>query len=89
MIFGTVTGTVSCGLLLLRIVDPDFKTPAVIEVALMNVMMLVPLAGLLVLVNATVWWNWSLALTLLVFVAVMVVAFITMRACNLLNTPKF
>ena len=88
VIFGTVTGTVSCGLLLLRIVDPDFKTPAVIEVALMNVMMLVPLAGLLVLVNATVWWNWSLALTLLVFVAVMVVAFITMRACNLLKSPK-
>ncbi|MBT8371655.1 MAG: hypothetical protein KJO34_11885, partial [Deltaproteobacteria bacterium] len=80
VIFGTVTGTVSCGLLLLRIVDPDFKTPAMIEVALMNVIMLAPLAGLLVLVNATVWWNWSLAVTLLAFVAVMVAAFVAMRA---------
>ena len=88
VIFGTVTGTVSCGLLLLRIVDPDFKTPAMIEVALMNVIMLVPLAGLLVLVNATVWWNWSLALTLLAFVAVMVAAFVAMRVCNLMQAPR-
>ncbi|NNL78218.1 MAG: hypothetical protein HKO68_17955 [Desulfobacterales bacterium] len=88
VIFGTVTGTVSCGLLLLRIVDPDFKTPAMIEVALMNVIMLAPLAGLLVLVNATVWWNWSLAVTLLAFVAVMVAAFVAMRACNLMQAPR-
>ncbi|MCP4682201.1 MAG: hypothetical protein GY864_07695, partial [Desulfobacterales bacterium] len=35
-IYGTVTGTVSSGLLLLRIVDPEFKTPVAMEVGMMN-----------------------------------------------------
>jgi ESS family glutamate:Na+ symporter len=30
-VYGAVTGTVSCGLLLLRIADPDFKTPVAID----------------------------------------------------------
>jgi ESS family glutamate:Na+ symporter len=89
VIFGTVTGTVSCGLLLLRIVDPDFKTPAVIEVALMNVIMLIPLAALLVIVNATLWWNWSIVLTLLAFGAIMLMAIILMRVFKLVETAKF
>jgi ESS family glutamate:Na+ symporter len=89
VIFGTVTGTVSCGLLLLRIVDPDFKTPAVIEVALMNVLMLVPLAGLLVIVNAPLWWNWHLAITLLVFTAILAVAVLIMKSLKFLGSPKF
>ena len=88
VIFGTVTGTVSCGLLLLRIVDPDFKTPAIVEVALMNVIMLVPLAGLLVLVNAPIWWNWNLALTLMAFAAVMVIAAFLMKIFKLLDKPE-
>ena len=89
VIFGTVTGTVSCGLLLLRIVDPDFKTPAVIEVALMNMLMLIPLAGLLVLVNAPLWWNWHLAVTVLVFVAILGGAVFAMKQLKFLGSPKF
>ncbi|HCK99199.1 MAG TPA: sodium:glutamate symporter [Candidatus Marinimicrobia bacterium] len=38
-IYGTVTGTVSSGLLLLRIVDPEFKTPVAVEIGLMNLFM--------------------------------------------------
>ena len=34
--FGYLTGTGASGLLLLRIVDPDFKTPTAIEIGLMN-----------------------------------------------------
>ncbi len=36
-IYGVVTGTTSTGLLLLRIVDPEFKTPVAMELALMNI----------------------------------------------------
>jgi len=89
VIFGTVTGTVSCGLLLLRIVDPDFKTPAVIEIAVMNVIMLVPLAGLLVLVNAPVWWNWNLGLTLIAFAGAMVITVFLMKIFKLVDSPKY
>lgn len=88
-IFGTVTGTVSCGLLLLRIVDPEFNTPAVIEIALMNAIAIIPIGGLLLLVNAPVWWNWSLWMTLLAFAAVLVAAASLMKIFKLLENPKY
>ncbi len=36
-LFGYCTGTAASGLLLLRVVDPDFDTPVAVEVGLMNV----------------------------------------------------
>jgi ESS family glutamate:Na+ symporter len=87
-IFGTVTGTVACGLLLLRIADPEFKTPAAIEVAIMSVFMLLPLPALLVLVNSIVWWDWSLGLTVIIFFGVMLLAFAILKLSKLWGTPK-
>jgi glutamate:Na+ symporter, ESS family len=40
-IFGTATGTGASGLMLLRIVDPDFKSPAAAELGLYNLFALV------------------------------------------------
>ncbi|MCG8565170.1 MAG: hypothetical protein MI747_08815 [Desulfobacterales bacterium] len=48
-VFGTVTGTGASGLMLLRIVDPEFKSPAAAELALFNLVTLVPLMPLLVI----------------------------------------
>lgn len=39
-LFGYVTGTGASGLLLLRIVDPEFKSPVAMEVGLMNIVAL-------------------------------------------------
>ncbi len=39
-ILGCYTGTVASGILLLRIIDPDFKSPAAVELAIMNVFIL-------------------------------------------------
>ena len=87
-IYGTVTGTVSCGLLLLRIADPEFKSPAVIEIAVMNVIMLIPLAPYLILVNAPLWWDWSIALTVLVFLGAMAMSLILMKVLKLWQEPQ-
>lgn len=46
-IFGCYTGTVASGLLLLRIVDPEFESPAPVELGIMNVMILVSCQPLL------------------------------------------
>lgn len=86
-IYGTVTGTVSCGLLLLRIADPEFKSPAVIEIAVMNVIMLIPLAPYLILVNAPLWWEWSIALTVLVFLGAMALSLVLLKALKLWQKP--
>ncbi len=45
--YGCYTGTVATGLLLLRIIDPDFESPAAIELAVMNAFALVTLQPLL------------------------------------------
>jgi len=84
-IFGVVTGTVSCGLLLLRIVDPDFKTPVAYEIAVMNVFALPVVGGCTVLVNGPLWWHWPLWVAILVFAGIVVVALILMKLLGLLD----
>ena len=88
-VYGAVTGTVSCGLLLLRIADPDFKTPVAIEIAVMNVLSIVPIGGCLLLVNAPVWWNWGVGTTALVFVGVMAVGLALIRLLKMWGPPRF
>ncbi|MCX8123219.1 MAG: hypothetical protein N3F66_03535 [Spirochaetes bacterium] len=74
VIYGTVTGTVSSGLLLLRIVDPEFKTTVALETGVM-LMFASPYIILGMLwVSAPVLWQWSLMKTILVFVGMFVVA---------------
>jgi ESS family glutamate:Na+ symporter len=84
-IYGVVTGTVSCGLLLLRIVDPDFKTPVAYEIAVMNVFSLPVVGGCTVLVNGPLWWDWPLWMAILVFAGIMAVVLALMKLSGLLN----
>ena len=84
-IYGVVTGTVSCGLLLLRIVDPDFKTPVAYEIAVMNVFSLPVVGGCTILVNGPLWWGWPLWVTILVFAGIMAVALTLMKLMGLLD----
>jgi ESS family glutamate:Na+ symporter len=88
-VYGAVTGTVSCGLLLLRISDPDFKTPVAIEIAVMNVFSIVPIGGCLLLVNAPVWWHWGVGTTSLVFMGVMAAGLALIRVLKFWKPPKF
>jgi ESS family glutamate:Na+ symporter len=86
-LYGTVTGTVSTGLLLLRIADPDFRTPVVIEIAIMNLFSIPLIGACLVLVNAPVWWNWSAGLTSLIFLGIMAVCLTALRVLKLMTRP--
>ena len=86
-VYGAVTGTVPCGLLLLRIADPDFKTPVAIEIAVMNVLSIVPIGGCLLLVNAPVWWNWGVAATSIVFLGILAAGLALIRALKLWGPP--
>jgi ESS family glutamate:Na+ symporter len=88
-IYGTCTGTVSSGLLLLRIVDPEFKTPVAMEVGIMNVFVVPIIFSCMVLVNAPLWWGWSVGLTILVYAAIMTVCLIVIRVMKYWGEPKF
>ncbi len=82
-IYGTVTGTVSCGLLLLRIVDPEFRTPVAIEIAIMNVFAVPVVGGGTILINGPIWWHWSTLFTSLVFVCIMFASLVAIKALGL------
>jgi len=88
-IYGAVTGTVSSGLLLLRIVDPEFKTPVAVEIGLMNLFMVPVILGYGILINAPLWWNWSLPLTCGVFCAALIVSLALLKLLKLVEAPKF
>ncbi|MBW1848562.1 MAG: hypothetical protein JRG81_03600 [Deltaproteobacteria bacterium] len=87
-IYGAVTGTVSSGLLLLRIVDPDYKTPVAVEIGLMNLFTAPIVLGCSILINAPLWWNWSLGSTVMVFAGIFVFILILMRVLKLWGDPK-
>lgn len=87
-IYGTCTGTVSSGLLLLRIVDPEFKTPVAVEIGVMNVIVVPIIVGCMVLVNAPVWWHWSVLLTVAAFAALGLLCLGLIRAFKLWGAPK-
>jgi ESS family glutamate:Na+ symporter len=88
-IFGTATGTVPSGLLLVRILDPDFQTPVAIDLGLTSIFAApFVLCGML-LVNAPVIWGWSVEQTLLIFVGMMIFALILMKLFRLWGKPSF
>jgi ESS family glutamate:Na+ symporter len=75
--------------LLLRIVDPEFKTPVAVELALMNVLSIPLIFVCLLLVNGPVWWNWSTALTLLAFAGILALSLALLKIFKLWGKPEF
>jgi ESS family glutamate:Na+ symporter len=88
-IYGVVTGTVSSGLLLLRIVDPEFKTPVAMEIGIMNLFMIPVVLGSGILVNAPLWWHWSVGATVLVFAGILTLAFVLLKTLKMVGPPKY
>ena len=88
-IYGTCTGTISSGLLLLRVVDPEFKTPVAMEIGLMNVIVVPIILGSMILVNAPVWWDWGMGLTLLVFTLIGLSCLAAIRLLKFWGPPRF
>ncbi len=87
-IFGTVTGTVSTGLLLLRIIDPEFKTKVAVELGFMNLFAIPVILGGMLLVSAPVLWNWSLELTIGIFCAVLVICLVLIKVLGMWGPRK-
>jgi ESS family glutamate:Na+ symporter len=89
VIFGTVTGTVSTGLLLLRVIDPEFRTPVALEIGLMNVVAVPVIVASMILVNAPIWWNWDLWLVILAHVPILIVSLVVIKLMKMWGKPKF
>ncbi|HSV95367.1 MAG TPA: sodium/glutamate symporter [Spirochaetota bacterium] len=88
-IYGTVTGTVSTGLLLLRIVDPEFRTSTAMELGYMTIFASVPVLGTMLLVSAPVLWGWSVELTLVVFAGMMLVCLALLKLFKMWGENRY
>jgi len=88
-IFGTCTGTVSTGLLLLRVVDPEFRTPVALEIGLMNVVVAPIIVASMILVNAPVWWNWGLWTVIGAHVLLLVVSLVIIKVMKMWGAAKY
>lgn len=88
-IFGTVTGTVPSGLLLVRILDPEFKTPVAIDLGLTSIFAAPFILSGMLLVNAPVLWGWSVEQTILAFVGMLLVALALIKLFGLWGKPQF
>jgi len=88
-IYGMETGTVATGLLLIRIVDPDFRSPAAIDLALGSVIALPFMFVMFHFMVAPILLGWTVETTLLIFVAFLVGTLILMKLTGLfLKTDK-
>ncbi len=89
IIFGTCTGTVSTGLILLRVIDPEFRTPVALEIGFMNVVVVPIIVASMILVNAPVWWDWNLWLVILAHLPILIISLLVIRVLKMWGTPKF
>jgi len=88
-IYGSITGTVSSGLLLLRIVDPDFKSNAAMELGFMNIIVVPFILTALILVNAPIWWGFNILIPIGAFAVMMGVSLTILRVSKLWGEKQF
>lgn len=88
-IYGCVTGTVSSGLLLLRIVDPNFKTTTAMELGFMNIIVVPFILAGLILVNSPLWYGWSIFIPIGAFALMIIVSVTILRITGWWGERKF
>ena len=85
-VYGMETGTIATGLLLIRIIDPEFKSPAAIDLALSSIIALPLMFVMFHFMAAPILLGWKLEPTLLIFVIFLVGTLLILKLTGLLQT---
>ena len=85
-LYGMETGTVATGLLLIRIIDPDFRSSAATDLALSSIIALPFMFVMFHFMAAPILLNWTLETTLLVFVVFLIGTLIFMKFTGLIHS---
>lgn len=88
-IYGITTGTASVGLLLLRIADPDFETPVALELGIQVICAAPFVLSFMLLMNAPMWWNWSIQSVILLYAGAMLLSFVLLKMFRFIGPRKF
>ena len=60
-----------------------------VEIGIMNLFMLPVVLGSGILVNAPLWWGWSVGLTAFVFACLLAAALVLLKVLNMVGPAKF
>ncbi len=88
-IYGITTGNASTGLLLLRISDPEFKTPVGIELGVQAIFSAPFVLSYMMLMHAPFWWGWSIEFVTMVYTGLMILSLILLKLFKFLGPRKF
>ena len=78
-LYGMETGTLATGLILVRVADPRFKTPAAVDLALSGIIALLPMFIMLHVMNGPLVFKWSLGFTLVIFLIFLLATLVIFR----------
>ncbi len=87
--YGITTGTATVGLLLLRITDPEFKTPVGLELGIQAIFASPFVLGYMLLMHAPLWWNWSVESVVLIYAGAMLFSLILLKLFKFIGPRKF
>jgi glutamate:Na+ symporter, ESS family len=89
LLYGTCTGTLSSGLLLLRIVDPKLDSPVAIEAGILAIGALPFVLTSMLLVNAKFLFGWEIWHIMLAFAVMLLLNVTLLKVTRLWSSPKF
>lgn len=86
-IFGMETGTVATGLVLIRLLDPNFITPAATDLAISSIVALPLLFAMFNIMNGPILFGWSLGFTLLLFAIIEIAILAIFKVLRMWKRP--
>ena len=88
VVYGTYTGQLSTGLLLLRLVDPEFRSSLLLELGIFGMMVAPITIACMVLATGQVSWGWGIFQTIGIYAAVMIVSLVAMKILKFWGKPR-
>ncbi|NOY68214.1 MAG: hypothetical protein GXP53_01790 [Deltaproteobacteria bacterium] len=88
VVYGMYTGQMSTGLLLLRMVDPEFKSPMLMELGIYPFIVFPFTAVCMVLATLPVSYGMSIGLAIGIYAAVMLLTLVLLKVMKLWGAPK-
>jgi len=87
VVYGTYTGQLSTGLLLLRIVDPEFRSTLLLELGIFGFIVAPITFGCMIMATGQVSWGWSVWQTIGIYSIVALVSLVLMKVLKYWGKP--
>jgi glutamate:Na+ symporter, ESS family len=89
LVYGTCTGTLSSGLLLLRIVDPDLNSPVALEAGMIALCAMPFVLTSMLLINAKFLFGWEIWHIMVAFSAILIIGLAILKLGKFWSKPVF